>query len=622
MSARLKKILSLRIRLNLPWALVCLLLASVAATGLMFYLQPDFGVFLPFFKEHGLKPFLLNGFLIASAMFFVYFLTGRAAFSAGFVTFVMSVLSLINRNKIYLRHDPFVPWDVFLGGEVMAVSQSFNPGLIIKAFVFLAALLIFIIIICVFVRDRKLPFMARLVGMAAVAGIFVFMKTAVYRNGKIYNGLDILGNRYNQTNNFNSKGFLYAFLYTLNTSKIVKPEGYDAAAVAKRQNMDTQGETDALLQKDKWQVVIVLGEAFSELPMAPQLSYDGYADPLANYKRIKEDALHGYICAPGLGGGTADTEFDVLTGLSARHFRGVPYAYNLVAKRMGSLAWAMGNIGYDPVAIHPGYAWFYNRSNVYPLFGFRQFIDMSAFNLNDNIAGYMSEKDTIDRVLKEYNDNLPNGPKKPILDFCVTIQNHGPYEDKYGAPQNFNSSVPLSTAGANALANYIYGLKDADRELGRLCDTLNQSDRPTVLLYYGDHLPMLPDDVYDALIAPDDRYDGQVRLYRTPFLIWENAAAKAEDDFTQRESGLELPPDKTVTSNYLGAMLLELMGYDSIDPFYAFINQLRRAYPILLENEYGTPDGAIHDMTDEPRQDIQTYLEWEYYRVTEPMNGN
>ncbi len=218
-----------------------------------------------------------------------------------------------------------------------------------------------------------------------------------------------------------------------------------------------------------------------------------------------------------------------------------------------------------------------------------------------------------------YEESINENPDTPYFGFCVTIQNHGPYNDKYQAKTNFSSSIPLSDSDINALSNYFEGLKDADIELMRLINYINESKEPIVLLYYGDHLPAFSQEVYKAFYPEEYEVNSKedlTRLYRTPFIIYQNKAAKEISAIEENAKTLFMPEDRTISSNYVGAYLIDLLGYKNISPFFDYVNSLRELYPLIFEHTSFTAYGdSTANISPEDKKDLLLYRDWEFYKI-------
>jgi len=373
---------------------------------------------------------------------------------------------------------------------------------------------------------------------------------------------------------------------------------------------------------------MIMGEAFSDLSLLPSFDFTDFGgNPLSNWHALKEESIHGHIFVPSHGGGTADTEFDIFTGMNTRQFRGgVPFSFRMINSEIESMASILNSIGYHSEFMHPGFDWFYNRQNVYRYLGFERLVFVDEFEGLPTKGWYMNEADTINRVIEMFEEHLITRPGVPYFHFCVTIQNHGPYVDKFlydgdVTGPNFTSSLNLDDIDINALSNYFYGMRDADYHLGRLVEHLRDAAEPVVLVYFGDHLPALGRGLYD-IILPDvyepGSFEDLTRLFTLPFMIWFNDAAM--DLYGVRHPMDLVDADETFmfNSTYLGAFVLETLGVTNVSPFWDYVNEMRRLFPIMTETRsFSTDRRASLDMTAEERAPLILYRSWSYFRLFE-----
>lgn len=221
----------------------------------------------------------------------------------------------------------------------------------------------------------------------------------------------------------------------------------------------------------------------------------GYADNqfIPNFTRLAATGETGPLYVPTFGGGTIRTEFEVLTGLPLRYFPQVQFPYlQIEAKVIPGLARTLRSNGYNTLAIHDNDPGFWNRASALQRLGFDRFISINDFPKHPPLDGrYVSDRALTDEILSQLKDSGP-----PQLVFAISMEAHGPYDRN---PGNINLAerdtipVPPGVTGVarTMLQNYLYHVRHADEQLGRLADTLSRRARPTLLLFYGDHLPAL-----------------------------------------------------------------------------------------------------------------------------------
>jgi phosphoglycerol transferase MdoB-like AlkP superfamily enzyme len=184
--------------------------------------------------------------------------------------------------------------------------------------------------------------------------------------------------------------------------------------------------------------------------------------------------------------------------------------------------------GYQTTCIHPHPARFFRRDRAFPNLGFDRFVDDQSFRGAQKSGPYLSDEAVTDKLLEE----LQVAAEGPRFFFVITMENHGPLHLERVLPGEveklYNESPP---AGCDDLTVYLRHLKNADRQLGRLRHELAKRGRPTILCFYGEHLPSMP-KVYDKLGLPDGRTDY--------FLLGANASTPRISDLKVEELGTML----------------------------------------------------------------------------------
>jgi len=617
-------------RLNFWQAILFLVFMSLALAGFLFFLQPvpirEIAVITV--RNLGLNVFL-NWVPLFWAMMLLYF-AGTGAASASTIVGAAAIgLGFANRIKILLRNDPLVPWDLLLGGEVAGIARSFGSTTILAVIGGAILYVVLAVLFALVIRSGKVDLRIRGAGLVLCAVLPFVFNAPLYNNHSITNSLYIRGNVWNQVNQFNSRGFLFSFIHAFNTNRVMRPEGYNPALVLERiRNSDTSGE-QRLANATLPHIIMVQSEAFSEISLLPYFDFTGFDDPLENWRELVTQGINGSIVVSVIGGGTAETEFDVLTGLNSRQFTGVPFAFRMITDEFESMATLLNRLGYRSEFMHPGYAWFYNRQNVYRHLGFSRMVFIDEFEGIPTKGMYINEHDTINRTMEMFAQHRENYPGVPYFHFAVTIQNHGPYPDKYlyDGPvtgPTFTTDLDLQEIDINALSNYFHGVQDGDRELARLVEYLDELAEPVVLIYYSDHLPAFHGRIYDT-IFPDIHEPGSfesiTRLFQVPFLIWMNAAALELYGISHPAELADPMEDLLFSAPFFGAYVMELLGFTNLSPFWDFNAELRRLFPVMTEMRSFTPNRTPStDLTDDELAPLLLYRDWSYFRIFEERN--
>ncbi|RCS29223.1 LTA synthase family protein [Rhodanobacter denitrificans] len=235
-------------------------------------------------------------------------------------------------------------------------------------------------------------------------------------------------------------------------------------------------------------IVVVQSESFFDPAIMRGYEHSNFTP---NLRRLAAHGTSGALHVPTFGGGTIRTEFEVLTGLSLRYFDNLQFPYlQMGHKPLPGLVRALGRHGYSTLALHGNDPAFWNRTAAFKMLGFDRFVSQSSFPHDaPNDGKYMADSAMTGEIMAQLKDHGP-----PQFIFAISIEAHGPYDvEPAHAAERDAIPVPAGIEGRDKLElqTYLYHLKHADAELGRLVELLAQRQRPSVVLFYGDHLPAL-----------------------------------------------------------------------------------------------------------------------------------
>lgn len=548
-----------------------------------------------------------------------YGISGRIKLALILSSAIQVIVLFINRMKITYRKDAFKISDIYEGLEAIKMAKSsYYPD----KFSVLVAVLFFIFLgfILYFYRTKKLVFPFRIFLIV----ISIFLSYISYNNlyipSKVYNSLKIYGNPYNEVDVFNSMGFNYSFIFKIKSSTIKPPENYDKKEYEKRDRRYKGEEIATLKAKDKPSIVWIMGEAFTDLSQNPVFSFDKGNDPNENFKRICNEApLFGRIVVPGFGGGTGDTEFDVLTGaLTIDCAPNGSYSFNMIKQNTKSLPTILNNIGYNTRAFHPGYEWFYRRNVAYPRLGFNESYFIENIENPVNKGDYFSEEKFTDIFIDRLKKALDK--KETVFDYAVDIQNHGPYfYDKYGETLPFNCSASLTDEARVCWGSYFIGLKDMDTMIGRIYDFINERKEPVIFVFYGDHLPSLgeePDGFKQIGIDMKvQNLQDEITRHSVPFFVTANPAGR---EYLKVENA-NLNKGDIISANFLASSVLDMLDFNKTDDYFQFNSFLRQYMPIISRHYIYSLDATYpkDKVAGEAAEKYMDYKAYEYYRINQ-----
>ena len=547
-------------------------------------------------------------------------------FGAAITNFLVCALSIANRIKIEVRDEPVFPRDFALLKEVGQAMNSYTISYPVAAIAVVVGITALLVTLGVFIGGQPFPlarlrgWLRRLLGCAASIAVLAGLIVTVYASNDLYNSFRV-SNAYYIPSVFNELGFPYCFCHQFTTYPVDRPEGFSRSeAEAWESAPSTVGQG-----KDV-HVVMVMNEAFSDLTDSPAFDYGEEDDPLSNLHALEADphALSGHLVVPGFAGGTANTEFDVLTGIQTNALSAsTTSSFRVVNRNLESLFRVFDADGYATSFFHPGDDWFYNRENVYRWLGAERTLFADEMEAVEYKGRWVTDDYMSDLITNELDSAVSAG--ELLFHYTTTIQNHMSYTaDKYGEGYEF-PPVPLTISVSDEVETmlrvYTEGVRDADAMLGRLVDTFSAQEEPVVLVYFGDHLPYLGDNQlgYQALGLTQEADWDALRSYETPYVIWANDAAAETLDWDAAAEALDLP--ETISASFLGAAVLELTGRGEETPWFAFLNALRRVSPVVQKQTCVLADGSTVSpldagaVPDALEDSLRQWRCWSYYKL-------
>ncbi|MDO4270873.1 MAG: LTA synthase family protein [Eubacteriales bacterium] len=549
-------------------------------------------------------------------------------FSAAAATLaVCGLLNFANRLKIDARDDPLVPQDLSMAREAVQAAGSYDLH-VDTPLVLLCVIVLLALVVCAMLfRTRRTGLRgafraaARAGGCLGCAGLLVLLTYTVYASADVFASFPVT-NRFNMTTVYEQAGFHFSFLRNVTQNNLQKPEGFSKTETEAR---IAATETVPAAPKPV-NVIFVMSEAFCDLSDDDDFTWTAETDPLKNYHALQrsENAISGHLIVPNYGGGTANTEFDVLTGMQTALLSDAGVSsFRVLHKNVDSVFRVAVQNGWQTQFIHPGKAWFYNRQNIYKWLGAQEIVFEDAFEGAAYKGGYVTDAALLDYMTDNFERHAANG--QPQFTYVTTIQNHMAYtEQKYGPAVDL---TPISVKGELPdearimLTEYLYGLRDADDMLGAMTDYFAKRDEPVLLVFFGDHLPSMGEDYlcYRALgmeMTDDRTREDWLDAYAPPFLLWANEAGAEALDFGTLAARLGLPENGKLSASFLGAAVLDAVGCGESDPFFRFVNTLRRELPVVQRGTAVDADGAYHAQTPAESADaVAEYKDRIYYRM-------
>ncbi len=321
--------------------------------------------------------------------------------------------------------------------------------------------------------------------------------------------------------NFKVDGVIPAFLSYISLEYIAEPENYSKEEVANivdkyKEIERTQNLSKTDIKNINPNIVFVMSESLSDPKNVENISIN--MNPLPNLDAYRKTYFSGTTIAQGFGGGTNMSEFEALTGVSSMFLNNAMFFNNIENRtEFPSIVSVLEGQGYQSAAVHFNSPLFYNRSTGYENLGIDHFYSDEELELDfyDNNKSYSNDESSFNEVLKlleEYD--------KPTFIHNVTIQNHGPYPFEISNNQYKVDGLYKSEKKAEA-ETYYKEIEHTDEQLKVFLDSLDVFDEPTIVVFWGDHLPYFYDDV--------DFGEDSMDKYRTPLLVYSNFSTGGED---------------------------------------------------------------------------------------------
>lgn len=453
-------------------------------------------------------------------------LCGRVAVMAGVLGTVSLVCAFVNYTKTALNGDHFFPQDVMMLSNAKGLASFVSGQLPRWYLLFTAVIVLWTAAFGVLGTRLPLGWRVRVPSALVLALCVWFPCSNTERAEKLLAPFGMsLFDAALQSSNYAANGFVGAFTVNLLSTGVPEPQGYSARTVASF----LAGYEDEPAQPgaENFDVIVVLSESFFDVRVLEGTSYS--KNPLENYDRIlaSDRCWSGKIYTTALGGGTVRPEFSVLTGLTTDYAASIATPYWYVSRDLPTYVTNYRDAGYATVALHPYDKKFYSRDLAYGHLGFDRFLgldEIAELVDVDYKRGYATDASAL-RAIQSVLDSAA----QPTFVFTITMQNHQPFD--YIDPALVQVAVDsdrLSQPALSALHTYTQGLADADKMLGDLCAWIDRRERPTVLAFFGDHLPTLGSN-YLAYHESGlfNAYDGLARselliMFSTPFLIYSN----------------------------------------------------------------------------------------------------
>lgn len=460
------------------------------------------------------KVFLFNAFLIF-ATFSIVYLVRRRLFARILISVFWLFLGTCNGYLLLKRVTPFNAQDLKVLSDALSLTGNyFNTFELILLIVGIAAVILWIV--SMWRRGGqytgKMHRILALVGVIFWLGAYVVLTNIAIDKRVVSNYFGNIAFAYEDY------GFPYCFTASIFNTGISEPSGYSEETMAKVSSNGeiTKSETGRS-EEQLPNIIFVQLESFFDPTEVEWLQFS--EDPIPNLRKMFSEYSSGYFKAPSVGAGTANTEFEVLTGMSMRFFGPGEYPYKTYAKTktLESAATALTSLGYGAEALHNNGGNFYSRAQVFNHMGFDHFTSKEFMNILQTTPNGWATDDILVPNIMESMDTTEGQD----FVFTISVQGHGEYptEKVIENPEIVVSGVE-DEGERNAWEYYVNMVHEMDAFAGELIQAVEERDEPTVVVFYGDHLPTMGLEAKDL----KSKY-----LYNTNYVIWDNIGLEKQD---------------------------------------------------------------------------------------------
>lgn len=349
------------------------------------------------------------------------------------------------------------------------------------------------------------------------------------------------------SNGIRRNSILMEFLLEVKTLNVAAPEGYSAEAVAQ---LGEDYPLQPMAMEKQPNVIAIMIEAFSDLSVVGD--FETTLDYMPFTRSLYDQSVHGRALVSTLGGGTARSEWEFLTGNSMYFMPGSSMPFRqFMGSDENSIVRVFKNAGYHTIGMHPFYGNGWGRNRVYPALGFDDIYFLDDLEWDEEVRSFVSDRAFVHQVINLFENR---DKSQPLFFFGVTMQNHSDYADPdYPAQVQI---VGHEGEFPNA-EQYLTLIRETDDAIRELVEYFDACGEPVQIVFFGDHQPIVESAFYEAV-----GMDNVSLKYYVPFVMWDN--------YEHRAGTVEL-----TSVNFLATRLLDLVGLPK-PAYFRFLSDLNK----------------------------------------------
>lgn len=580
--------------------------------------------------------FWLNYFWCQAVYLLLFAVTNHYRFCIIAGSLFCWVVGCANYHLLLFRGSPLQLTDVMSIGTAADVASTYvitmNSDLLLTGSVIFFAVCLACVADFRVKRRRWYQFAGSVVLFA-----YLFVSVGYFYEDKTWEENALVINFWNPLQGYEDYGTSLSLAMAGKYLRPEKPENYSAAAAEeimmaavnanedKSEASEPGDETEAVIPAvtnpedekndgkepvatvEKPNIIAIMNESYADLRIhgdfktaVPVMSY---------YDSLQENTIRGNLAVSVLGGGTCNSEFEFLTGLTTAFLPNGVMAYQqYIGNETPSMASILKAQGYKAIAFHPGKPDSWRRNSVYPYFGFEEFLTEEDMENPKYMRGaYVTDSSNYKEVIRLFEEKEDD---EKLFLFNVTIQNHGGYQlDTVGIPKWV--SMLGKYGNFSETEQYLSLMYASDNALRELISYFKKVDEPTLIVFFGDHQPSVEGDFIAALKGKplnELNLEEVQSRYVAPFFIWAN--------YDIEEAYYE-----NISANYLSTLAMKTAGVE-MPAYHQYLDQLYETVPMINALGYADHNGTYYYHTDETEltEAIEEYKIVQYNYLFGGMN--
>ena len=462
--------------------------------------------------------FLFNAFIVFASLSLVYLFRRRAFFRI-IISGFWIILGIINGCILSNRVTPFGFTDLKCINDLFAMNNT-NYFTAEEATIVVIGLGLFALFCAVlFIKGPR--YQGRIHKIVVLASIVSVMFIGLPVTTSAAQNANVVASYFsNIAQGYENYGFIYGFSSSVVDRGMSKPDDYTEEHVAEITDKVESTKQETTVTKDEApNIICVLLESFCDPDEIKFLHYND--DPIPTFHKLEENYSTGYLTVPVVGAGTANSEFEVLTGMSMQYFGTGEYPYKTILKKTDceSTAADLASIGYGTHAVHNNGGNFYSRVNAFSMMGFDTFTSKELMNIQTYTpnGSWATDDILVDETIK----TLDSTPNQPDFTYTITVGTHGDYpKEQVIENPKYTANGAFDEETRNQWTYYINQLNEVDTFMADLIDKVSKRDENTVIVFFGDHLPTMG-------LQDSDMRSGDI--YKTKYVTWNNMGLEKQD---------------------------------------------------------------------------------------------